>query len=64
MTSLEAKRRMLQAQPGKQHHYHNDSAEMIETYYAAYMAQHHPEVRFDAIEGYARAYAAAATKGA
>lgn len=64
MTSTEAKRRILQSQPGKQHHYHNDSAQLIDGYYAAFMAQHHPEIRFDQIEGYALAHAAAITEGA
>ncbi|AUZ67095.1 hypothetical protein V8J08_000928 [Citrobacter amalonaticus] len=57
--TVEAKRAILQAQPGKKYHYHNDSGDLIEAYYAAYMAQHHPEIRFDEHEGYALAQSAA-----
>lgn len=58
ITTIEAKRQLLQSQPGKKHHYHNDSVDMINAAYAAYMAQHHPEIHYDAIEGYAQAHAA------
>lgn len=64
MTSIEAKRQILQSQPGKKYHFNNDSADMINTAFAAFMATNHPEVRFDEIDGYAMAHAAAATKGA
>lgn len=63
MTTTETKRQILQSQPGKKYHYNSDSAEMINTAFAGYMAQHHPEIRTDEIEGYVLAHAAA-TKGA
>jgi len=64
ITTTEAKRRLLQSVPGKAYHYHGDSVDMINTAYAAYMAQHHPEIRYDQIEGYALAHATAITEGA
>lgn len=58
MTTTEAKRKILQSQPGKALHYHNDSVDVINAHFLQYMAEHHPETRFDEIEGWAAAYAA------
>lgn len=59
ITTVEAKRRILQAQPGKQHHYHNDSVGVIDGHFLEYMAKQHPEVRFDQLDAYARGQALA-----
>lgn len=61
--SIAAKRKILQSQPGKAYHYNSDSVDSINMNFAAYMAKHHPEVRFDEYEGYALA-AATDTKSA
>lgn len=59
VTTVEAKRRILQAQPGKQYHYNNDSVDAINGHFLEYMAKQHPEVRFDEIDAYARGQALA-----
>ncbi|MCS3605038.1 hypothetical protein M2371_004292 [Buttiauxella sp. BIGb0471] len=64
MTSTDAKRQILAKQPGKEFSYLNASAHIVDAAYAGYMAQHHPEIRTDEIDGYAMAHAAATTKGA
>lgn len=59
VTTTEAKRRILQAQPGKKHHYNSDSVDVINGHFLEYMAKHHPEVRFDELDAFARGQALA-----
>ncbi|EPZ2455325.1 hypothetical protein ACXLRS_000451 [Citrobacter youngae] len=55
--SEETKRHVLNSQPGKQHAFTGASVTHVEMAFAGYMAQHHPEVRTDEVDGWITAYA-------
>lgn len=55
--NVEAKRHVLNSQPGKQHVYTGASVTHVEMAFAGYMAQYHPEVRTDEVDGWVEAYA-------
>ncbi|EDS0875314.1 MULTISPECIES: hypothetical protein [Citrobacter] len=55
--SVETKRHVLNSQPGKQHAFTCASVTHVEMAFAGYMAQHHPEVRTDEVDGWITAYA-------
>lgn len=54
---VETKRHVLNSQPSKQHAYTGASVTHVEMAFAGYMAQHHPEVRTDEVDGWVAAYA-------